>query len=53
VPFLCGYVTLDVVFSDKIINSVLFCSYCYSRILFVIFYLKDCSQIRGSGSTMF
>jgi len=28
-------------------------TYCYSQILFVIFYLKDCSQVRGSGSTMF
>jgi len=27
--------------------------YCYSRILYVIFYLKDCSQVRGSRSTMF
>jgi len=26
---------------------------CNSRILFVIFYPKDCSQVRGSGSTMF
>jgi len=28
-------------------------THCYSRILFVIFYPQDCSQVRGSGSTMF
>jgi len=28
-------------------------TYCYSRILLVIFYLKHCNQVKGSGSTMF